>query len=81
MNKVFIEKVVDIQVEQDTMKILCECSNDEYKVVEIQIDFDGIRISDERYIGPDLLVKEKCNIIIPVKMNDDNCMLNIKEWK
>lgn len=77
-----IKKVLDIQTEHDTMKMLCECNNDEYKVIETHIDFNSIRINHERDIGPDfLIVKDKCDIIIPVKIDDGNYAFNIREWK
>lgn len=77
-----IKKVLDIQTEHDTMKMLCKCNNDEYKVIETHIDFNSIRINHERDIGPDfLIVKDKCDIIIPVKIDDGNYAFNIREWK
>ena len=77
-----IKKVLDIQTEHDTMKMLCECNNDEYKVIETHIDFNSIRINHERDIGPDfLIVKDKCDIIIPVKIDDGNYAFNIRKWK
>ena len=77
-----IKKVLDIQTEHDTIKMLCECNDDEYKVIETHIDFNGIGINYERDIGPDcLIIKDKCDIIIPVKIDDSNYAFNIREWK
>lgn len=77
-----IKKLVDMQIEHNVIKMLCECDNDEYKVIETHIDFDGIKINHERDIGPNgFIVKDKCDIIIPVKMDDGNYAFNIREWK
>ena len=76
-----VKRVVDIQIEHDTIKILCECNNDEYKVIEAHIDFNGIEINYKGDIGPDFLVKDKCDIIIPVKTDKSNYLFNIREWK
>ena len=80
-----IKKVVDIQIDYDTVKILCECTNNEYKVIEAHIDFNGIEINHERDIrdiGPDsFITKDKCDIIIPVKISDGNYIFNVRKWK
>lgn len=76
-----IKKLVDMQIEHNVIKMLCECDNDEYKVIEMHIDFDGVKINHEGDIGPDFLVKDKCDIIIPVKTDKSNYLFNIREWK
>ena len=55
--------------------------DDEYKVIETHIDFNGIEINHERDIGSDFFIKDKCDIIIPVKMDDGNYAFNVREWK
>ena len=77
-----IKKLVDMQIEHNVIKMLCECDNGEYMVIETRIDFNGVKINHERDIGHNgFIVRDKCDIIIPVKMNDDNYAFNIREWK
>ena len=77
-----IKKVVDIQIEHNVIKMLCECDNGEYMVIETRIDFNGVKINHERDIGHNVfIVKDKCDIIIPVEMDDGNYAFNIREWK
>jgi hypothetical protein len=77
-----IKRLVDVQIEHNVIKMLCECDNDEYKVIETHLDFNSVKINHERDVGPDgSIVKDKCDIIIPVKMDDGNYTFNIREWK
>ena len=80
-----IKKLVDMQIEHNVIKMLCECDNGEYMVIETRIDFNGVKINHERDeidIGHNrFIVKDTCDIIIPVKMNDGNYALNIRDWK
>ena len=51
------------------------------KLLKPHIDFNDILINHKRDIGPDFLVKDKCDIIIPVKTDKSNYLFNIREWK
>ena len=79
-----IKKVVDIQMDHNTIKILCECDNNKYQVMEAQINLNGIEINleiDEIGInGSKSIIEDKCNIIIPVK-KDGDIYFSFREWK
>ena len=77
-----LKGILDIKVENGIMKILCEFDNNSYQVIEVPIDFHGIEINHEKeLIGPNIVLNEKHNIIIPIKQTNNNSLLTIREWK
>ena len=63
-----VKGILDIKIENGIMKILCEFDNNTYQVIEFSIEFNGIEINNEKTtIGPNIVLSEKHNIIIPIK--------------
>ena len=77
-----IKGILDIKVEEGIMKILCEFNNNTYQVIEVQIDFNGeFEINHEKEsFGPNIILNEKHNIVIPIKKTNNN-LLTLREWK
>lgn len=78
-----IKGILDIKVESGIMKILCEFNNNTYQVIEVPIDFNvGIEINHEKEsFGPNIILNEKYNIIIPIKRTDNSCLFTLREWE
>lgn len=78
-----IKGILDIKVENGIMKILCEFDNNTYQVIEVPIDFHGeFEINHEKEIfGPNIILNEKHNIIIPIKSTNNNCLFTLRNWE
>ena len=64
------------------MKILCKFDNNTYQVIEFSIEFNGIEINNEKTtIGPNMVLSEKHNIIIPIKSTNNNCLFTLRNWE
>lgn len=77
-----VKGILDIKIENGIMKILCEFDNNTYQVIEFSIEFNGIEINNEKTtIGPNIVLSEKHNIIIPIKSTNNNCLFTLRNWK
>lgn len=77
-----VKGILDIKIENGIMKILCEFDNNTYQVIEFSIEFNGIEINNEKTtIGPNIVLSEKHNIIIPIKSTNNNCLFTLRDWK
>ena len=77
-----VKGILDIKIENGIMKILCEVDNNTYQVIEFSIEFNGIEINNEKTtIGPNIVLSEKHNIIIPIKSTNNNCLFTLRNWK
>ena len=77
-----VKRILDIKIENDIMKILCEFDNNTYQVIEFSIEFNGIEINNEKTtIEPNIVLSEKHNIIIPIKSTNNNCLFTLRNWK
>ena len=77
-----VKGILDIKIENGIMKILCEFDNNTYQVIEFSIEFNGIEINNEKTtIGPNIVLSEKHNIIIPIKSTNNNCLFTLRIWK
>ena len=66
----------------NTVQLLCQTDLPTYKVVEFQIELDGIEINHEReIISPDLILNDNCYITIPVKSKGIQYPFIIRDWK
>ena len=74
-----VKGILDIKIENGIMKILCEFDNNTYQVIEFPIEFNGIEINNEKTtIGPNMVLSEKHNIIIPIKSTNNNCLFTLR---
>ena len=74
-----VKRILDIKIENSIMKILCEFDNNTYQVIEFSIEFNGIEINNEKTtIGPNIVLSEKHNIIIPIKSTNNNCLFTLR---
>lgn len=77
-----VKGILDIKIENGIMKILCEFDNNTYQVIEFSIEFNGIEINNEKTtIGPNMVLSEKHNIIIPIKSTNNNCLFTLRNWE
>lgn len=77
-----VKGILDIKIENGIMKILCEFDNNTYQVIEFSIEFNGIEINNEKTtIGPNIVLSEKHNIIIPIKSTNNNCLFTLRNWE
>ena len=77
-----VKRILDIKIENGIMKILCEFDNNTYQVIEFSIEFNGIEINNEKTtIGPNMVLSEKNNIIIPIKSTNNNCLFTLRNWE
>lgn len=77
-----VKRILDIKIENGIMKILCEFDNNTYQVIEFSIEFNGIEINNEKTtIGPNIVLSEKHNIIIPIKSTNNNCLFTLRNWE
>ena len=78
-----IKGILDIQVECGIMKILCEFDNNKCQVIEFPFEFDGIEINHTKKTIESLnfIIDEKCNITIPIKLTNKNCLFILRDWK
>lgn len=78
-----VKRILDIKVENGIMKILCEFNNNTYQVIEFFIEFNGIEINNEKItIGPNnMVLNEKSNITIPIKLTNNNCLFTSRNWE
>ena len=77
-----VKGILDIKIENGIMKILCEFDNNTYQVIEFSIEFYVIEINNEKKtIGPNIVLSEKHNIIIPIKSTNNNCLFTLRNWK
>ena len=77
-----VKGILDVKIENGIMKILCEFDNNTYQVIEFSIEFNGIEINNEKTtIGPNIVLSEKHNIIIPIKSTNNNCLFTLRNWK
>ena len=77
-----VKGILDIKIENGIMKILCEFDNNTYQVIEFSIEFNGIEINNEKTtIGPNIVLSEKHNIIIPIKLTNNNCLFTLRDWE
>ena len=77
-----VKGISDIKIENGIMKILCKFDNNTYQVIEFSIEFNGIEINNEKTtIGPNMVLSEKHNIIIPIKSTNNNCLFTLRNWE
>lgn len=77
-----VKRILDIKIENGIMKILCELDNNTYQVIEFSIEFNGIEINNEKTtIGPNIVLSEKNNIIIPIKSTNNNYLFTLRDWE
>lgn len=77
-----VKGILDVKIENGIMKILCEFDNNTYQVIEFSIEFNGIEINNEKTtIGPNIVLSEKHNIIIPIKSTNNNCLFTLRNWE
>ena len=77
------KEILDIKVENGIIKILCEFNNNTCQVIEAPIDFHGeFEINHEKEsFGPNIILNEKFNIVIPIKQINNNYPFVLREWK